>query len=90
MTHTTYFDYDNPHFDTNAGIAWRPTSRLRQVRSRIWDDTLNTERETLILQQVWETHIVNRVRSLDSIRNPGLSEWRDVEVYATEASDGDE
>lgn len=50
-------------------IEWRPTPSLRYVRRVGWDETLHTERDFLIIEQLWE-----------SVGLPRYTEWRELHL----------
>jgi hypothetical protein len=53
-------------------LVWYPTAGLRFVERQLEDRTAR------ILQQQWETRIVNNVRSMENIINPHYTQWRDI------------
>lgn len=73
---TNYLDWDDPIVTQDPkfhGIVWMPTSKLR------WETHHDDIGElTRILQQIWQTNMVNQSGTLIYIVNPYLSEWRDI------------
>lgn len=79
-----YSDFTDPSVQTErfAGIVWFPTAVLRFVERQFEE---NTEQPTFrrmvsrrILQQQWETRTVRNANTLQHIKNPNYTQWRDV------------
>lgn len=76
-----YPDWDEPECRKGAfhGLVWYPTAGLRFVERQVESTTAPhgwTSRR--ILQQQWETRIVNNARSMENIVNPHYTQWRDI------------
>lgn len=56
------------------GVAWVPTTVLRWIQRRDYPD----EHQYRVLQQFWETHVINNASTLVNVHNPGYNQWRDV------------
>jgi len=56
------------------GIAWIPTTVLRWINRRDYPD----ENQYRVLQQLWETHVINNSGATSSVHNPSYSQWRDI------------
>lgn len=67
----------NPNFH---GVAWIPTVVLRWVKRQDAPD----EHPYRVLQQLWETHIINNTGQLSQVYNPGYQQWRDVPLVEDE------
>jgi hypothetical protein len=82
----TYLDYDDEIIILDAqfhGVVWIPTVLLRFVERQIEalpgvSSHVVRASSKRILQQAWETHIMNRPGHAVLITNPNLTEWRDV------------
>lgn len=79
-----YPDWNDPGVQAErfAGIVWFPTAVLRFVERQF---TVDTEQPTFakvvsrrILQQQWETRTVRNANTLQHIKNPNYTQWRDV------------
>jgi hypothetical protein len=68
-----------------VGLAWIPTVLLRFVEreEEVFIDPHHTSSKTgLVLQQMWETAVMNQSGALVHVFNPSLTQWRDVETVA--------
>ena len=66
-----------------VGLAWIPTVLLRFVEreEETFIDPHHAKSEvTRILQQMWETHVINQSGQPHEIYNPSLTQWRDIPV----------
>lgn len=65
------------------GLAWVPTVCLRFVEREVTEHIRPHERtshKVRVLQQMWETAVMNQSGRLVEIENPCLHEWRDIPV----------
>ena len=64
------------------GLVWYPTVGLRFVERQVEMPTAHENVATLqsrrILQQQWETRIVNNPGNMSMIQNPNYTQWRDI------------
>jgi len=56
------------------GVAWIPTTVLRWIERQDYPD----HHPYRVLQQMWETHVINNSGTLLKVHNPGYNQWRDV------------
>lgn len=85
-------DYNDSEVTSNIifhDIVWIPSVCLRFVERDNHNATYEFQDTTRILQQRWETHIMNRSGTDNkhgfgpvpkSVTNPNLEQWRDVPV----------
>lgn len=69
------------------GVVWMPTVLLRFVEREIYHpiDPHHEDIETIrVLQQMWETGIVNNSGTMKNVVNPGKRQWRDVPTHDEE------
>lgn len=65
------------------GVAWIPTVLLRFVEREEHEyiDPHHAQVKSVrILQQMWETSVVNNSGTMQHVINPGKRGWRDVEL----------
>ncbi len=62
------------------GVCWVPTTILRWIERQDYPD----QQKYKVLQQYWETHVVNNSGTLSQIHDPGYTQWRDVPTVASE------
>lgn len=62
------------------GVAWIPTTVLRWVERQDYPD----HHKYRVLQQLWETHVINNTGHAVHISNPNYTQWRDVPFVADE------
>ena len=86
-------DYDDPLILEDQrfhSVVWVPTVVLRFVQREKVIEThhpnVGGTKRVRILQQQWETQIMNRTDSV-SIPNPNLQQWRDVPLFKEEDED---
>lgn len=77
----THFDYDKAPAQY-LGVVWFPTCILRFVQRTNKDGA-----HVRILQQLWETRIMNPSGYAVYIQNPGQTEWRDIPLEVEEKCD---
>lgn len=81
-----FMDYDDELIKTDVAfhdVVWVPTVCLRFVEREgaelTYDPSVQKITMTRVLQQKWETHIMNRTgRDNHQTINPNLNQWRDV------------
>lgn len=79
-----YSDWNHPGVQAErfAGIVWFPTAVLRFVERQVEFDTgqpgIVETQSRRILQQQWETRTVRNANTLQHIKNPNYTQWRDV------------
>ncbi len=85
-----YPDWDDPKCKKGDfhGLVWYPTVGLKFVERQVEEPTAhpNVGRLTSrrILQQQWETRIVNNARHSTQIINPYYTQWRDIPLETEE------
>jgi len=75
-----YVDWNEPAVQKDAfsGIVWFPTAVLRFVNRDVYIEHVATTQNRRILQQQWETRTVRNSGTLQQIKNPHYTQWRDV------------
>ena len=74
-------DVDDITDDAFCGVAWTPTCKLRFVERVLYNEAEGkTNKTARILQQQWETVVINHnsSRFMWHVNDPQLTEWRDV------------
>jgi hypothetical protein len=64
------------------GLVWYPTVGLRFVERQVYVEDIIQPTTKRILQQQWETRIVNNSGNMGMIQNPHYSQWRDIPLEA--------
>jgi len=79
-----YPDWDSPDCQASKfqGLVWYPTVGLRFVERQGEEPTSHPHVSKVtskrILQQQWETRIVNNAGTMVNIVNPFYTQWRDI------------
>ena len=82
-----YPDWDDEKCKKGSfhGLVWYPTVGLKFVERQVYVEEYSAAPATRrILQQQWETRIVNNAKHLPHIVNPYYTQWRDIPLETEE------